>query len=216
MACGFRLCGQRASDALGRGSPSIASLMGDPRSLRTFSSSTAPSTSRPARSSRRQGREPLSRSEAWRPLFGDAELERLASMIREVPGGMPYGKRSESGTMGVLDPHESELFQVVRDGGLTMLPDPEYRRPKPKTVKPFDTIIHGTRSARSPVEAGASDRRSMFSAPSLWEAPACRLGVSQIPCCEGDWIVGNRYSTPLGGPRREEPRVAIAPRFAAR
>ena len=47
-------------------------------------------------------------------------------MIREVPGGMPYGKRSESGTMGVLDPHESELFQVVRDGGLTMLPDPEY------------------------------------------------------------------------------------------
>src|SRR6478735_3987835 len=41
---------------------------------------------------------------------------------------------------------------------------------------------------------------SMFSAPSLREAPACRLGASQIPCCEGDWIGGNRYSTPLRGP----------------
>ena len=47
----------------------------------------------------------------------------------------------------------------------------------------------------------------MFSAPSLWETSPGRLGVSQRPCCEGDWIVGSRYSKPLGarGERNPEP-----------
>lgn len=88
------------------------------------------------------------RRKGLRPM-SDEQFDRIDRMIRDVPGGETFGYRRVNGPSVALNPHLSDVYGIVRDGGLSMLEDPDYRRPRArtKTVKPFETIIHGTRSA---------------------------------------------------------------------
>jgi hypothetical protein len=75
-------------------------------------------------------------------------------MIREFPGGSQHGsRRTDSpglGGTGFASFAEDVQNEIIRDGRLEITESPDYRRHKPRasrTVKPFETIIHGTRSA---------------------------------------------------------------------